>query len=238
MYKPNISDRDNNIIDGLIDEYKDMLIDYTIRNNNDFYIRELIELDLEAKNILRKKKSDKRKMKIYNMMMSIGILYTMLGVMTYILLNYESMIRKGSISVVISLLGILIVISVYMLKTLESIIPINKYMKNNLKTNKVENLYYNKYKLVDKWIEIENLSNLILINKNSNSNIMHMPIQRQIKLLEEEGYLGISDIEKIRTVLALRNKIVHGKDEKIDIINIKTEMNYADEIINKLKKEL
>lgn len=203
--KYNISNKNlASIIDELGEEYKDLLIEKLLSDNNYFdadsiSLSELIKLDIHTKASLRNDKKSKRD-KMLSLISLVGILYILFGLLFFIInsLNYSSYKENyiTTIAVIISIMGMIVS---FLSLVMKSVLNNSPSKKNN------STLLL--YETINKWKEIEAL--IYQLNPDSEK----MSLRTMINNLLQNKIISQEDNDTILKLLKTRNKIVHATTE-------------------------
>ncbi|TGK82983.1 hypothetical protein EHQ24_08145 [Leptospira noumeaensis] len=190
-------------------DYKDLIVaheDFKKRNS--------------VKSIQKERKS--------NLLLFTGMLYVVIGLLTYSYSNFE--IGPNNLGIIISIFGIIIAFSSVTLN----------FLKNDifLLTSKRIEKKIDKFEIINKWNKIETLTNAFLYNKKiakSVENNIHLPLSKKINILYENQYINKEDIINYQTILKARNNIVHSSNLDIDEKELRNLLEKADNIIEILE---
>lgn len=227
-YKSKLQEGTLTILNNLSEEYKNLLIEKALINNNlrrveDILPEDLININEDFRSSVNVNNFKTKRERSISLIKLVGLMYGAFGFWLYIYtnLNIENSYQK--ISFILIGLGLF----AYFLASSLDVLSIRK--KQSFKFEKK----VNEYKLVEKWNEIESLSySIINIEENNSINI---PISKVINLLYKEGMLDIKDVENYKDVLVLRNNIVHTTEKRINQEQINEGLEKAESIITKLK---
>lgn len=220
------------IVDELGEEYKDLLVEHVLDDMRETDIdlinpMDLICLDVEIKSSLRMNKRDQQKNKMFSLISVLGITYAILGLMLLMWreikesMQYDTMMLM---SFVLIFIGLFVALYSLMFKNIIKLKEKNYYKETS------QEIY--SYQIVDKWKEIEALVRELTPEEGK---ISLLPM---IENLEQNRIISDKDVEYIKQLLSVRNKIVHIREYEntLSAEEKKKIILQADKIINKLKK--
>lgn len=191
------------VINELGEEYKDLLIekllnDYQTTDIDSLPISELLKLDVSIKEKLVQNKQFEKRKRLYNLLASLGLIYSMLGIF---LLFFQELERSFSTEPMnmLALSFIMIGLFVYLYSLTFKNITLKRRAYHSTKSN-----FQNGYELVSLWKELEGL-----MIQLSPDNTPSSP-SKLIQYLLENNFISIKDEDSIRTLLKLRNETVHS----------------------------
>lgn len=222
--------------DGLnqtVQEIADLILEKAIQKarvsntfDKEISLREIIEAKNEilSQNEILVRKQNKRR-RIVQLLAITGCIYTMFGMMFYIIQNYNYDITKD-FGLIISLIGI----SITIISLFYFIVSANKIQHSfdeiqKMKKNILE------YEIINKWRIIELLGTKLMI-KHGISNSKAKSINFIVDFISNELSDTISR-DKFKKLLIARNEIVHK-----GISYSKSEINEIQDIANDIIKEL
>lgn len=191
------------VVNELGEEYKDLLIekmlnDYQTTDIDNLPVSELLKLDVSIKERLVQNKQFEKRKRLYNMLASLGLMYSMLGIF---LLFFQELKRSLStepmnmLALAFIMLGLFVSFYSIMLKNI--ILKRRTY-------HPAKNDSQNGYELVSLWKELEGIMiQLSPDNTPSSPSIL-------IQYLLENDFISEKDENSIRTLLRLRNETVHS----------------------------
>lgn len=191
------------IVDELGEEYKDLLIekmlnDYQTSDIDSLPISEMLKLDISIKEKLVQNKQFEKRKHFYNLLTSLGLVYSMLGIF---LLFFQEIGRSFStepmnmVALSFIMLGLLVSFYSLILKNVSSKRKIYHATKND---------FQNGYEFVSLWKELEGL-----MIQLSPYNTPSSP-SKLIQYLLENNFISGKDENCIKTLLKLRNETVHS----------------------------
>jgi hypothetical protein len=191
------------VVNELGEEYKDLLIekmldDYQTTDIDSLPISELLKLDVSIKERLVENKQFKKRKRLYNLLASLGLVYSMLGIF---LLFFQELERSFSTEpmnmLALSFIMIGLFVSFYgiMLKNITLKRRSYRHVKND---------FQNGYEFVSLWKELEGL-----MIQLSPDNTLSSP-SKLIQYLSENKFISEKDESSIKTLLKLRNETVHS----------------------------
>ncbi|MGK0468179.1 hypothetical protein [Clostridium sp.] len=198
----------------LAEEYKEMLIKSLL--NDDAFTgnidkRRIIEKDREIKNLINKNKRETKTERYYKILTIVGLIYTIMGAILYVFTNYkfnEFNNNNDLLSMLIMIVGIAVVALSYIMKILKLDFKILKRKKDNRTNTKSEIIETQKYIILDRWVQFENLSRSIA--KKLDFQNQDNRISTLIRYLTTNTIIDAKDKEVVTSVLKYRNEIVHG----------------------------
>ncbi|MFA2569437.1 hypothetical protein ABR775_06155 [Bacillus cereus] len=219
------------ILDNLSEEYKKLLVEKALVNNNlkrteDILPRDLMILNEEFKRSLNMNKYNPKRERSIKLIKLVGMLYTIIGIWLYIYTNISVENSMQKISVLFAGIGVLTTVLAYFYGFYVDQLSIRKKQYFELGPE-------NEYKLVQKWNEIEKLSYLIINKENDVSD--NVPITKVFNILFNKKILNDKDMESYKYILSLRNNIVHSTEKTINNDQIIEGLKKAESIITKLK---
>lgn len=189
------------VVNELGEEYKDLLIekmlnDYQTTDIDSLPISELLKLDVSIKEKLVQNKQFEKRNRFYNLLTSLGLAYSMLGIL---LLFFQELERSFSTEPMNMLSFALIIIGLFVsfYGLLFKDVTLKRRAYHPTKNE-------NGYELVSLWKELEGL-----MIQLSPDNTPSSP-SRLIQYLLENNFISDKDENSIRTLLKLRNEIVHN----------------------------
>lgn len=222
----------NNKIEKYLDElsleYKELLFKELIERSpslEELSISELLRIDSEIKKPLLEKSITRRKRKLS----IVGLTYIYLGICMLLIsfvikrisVNTELYMLFILLSVIIIISGGLSIVFSYLLTDKKS----NKRIQND--TSKVKLM---QYEIITTWRTIEGLYNDI----NPENNVRK--IGDIISGLHNNGVINQSDVEILKSLIIMRNVVVHSSEVKYTIQEMEKLLNESERIINKIKK--
>ena len=220
----------NDILDELGEEYKNLLIEKTLSQHEEYNIDNinlstLIRLDEKAKESLVSNERKKKRDRILAMFAILGLLYSLLGVIFLFYYQYRELFNIDPINKILLsaiALGLLLSCLSIMMRS----IPFSSHYKS-----KDTSKYFN-YKIINTWKKIEGL--LVELTPAEEN----MSLNNMISNLMEIKLLSSSDASTIKKVLNLRNQIVHldNIEKEYTTNEIQALLRDADNIIKKLDK--
>lgn len=219
------------ILDNLSEEYKKLLVEKALVNNNlkrteDILPRDLMILNEEFKRSLNMNKYNPKRERSIKLIKLVGMLYTIIGIWLYIYTNISVENSMQKVSVLLAGIGALTTVLAYFYGFYVDQLSIRKKQYFELGPE-------NEYKLVQKWNEIEKLSYLIINKENDVSD--NVPITKVFNILFNKKILSDEDMESYKYILSLRNNIVHSTEKTINNDQIIEGLKKAESIITKLK---
>lgn len=222
------------IIDELGEEYKDFLVEYILDKTGQIDAdqinpSDLIRLDVETKQTLRKDQSLHRNNRMLSLISLIGIMYALVGLMLMMLSELRGRIQNDTllmISVVLIFLGLFV--------ALFSLI-----YRNAIRTRRTSPHYLlrqkreiSQYEIVNKWKEIEALIHELTPNEAA------LSLSSMIQDLRKTNIISEQDLQTIQCLLDLRNQVVHGSGESQNLsqAELRSILIESDRIISKMKK--
>lgn len=219
------------IVDELGEEYKDLLIEYMLDDMNEAEIdlinpMDLICLDVEVKSNLRMNKRNQQKNKMFSMISILGIAYASLGVALMLWREIQKSIQYDMMtmmSYILIFIGLSVSLYSLMFKNI-----LNLKEKNY--KGKKQSIY--SYEIVDKWKEIETL-----IRELTPGDDM-ISLSTMIENLRMNKIISGKDVEIIKQLLNIRNKIVHinGYGNTLSEKQKRDNLLQANKVITKLRK--
>lgn len=191
------------VVNELGEEYKDMLIEkmlneYHTTDIDSLPISELLKLDVSIKERLVQNKQFEKRKRFYNLLASLGLMYSMLGIF---LLFFQELKRSFStepmnmLALSFIMMGLFVSFYGIMLKNLT--LKRRSY-------SPAKNDSQNGYELVSLWKELEGL-----MIQLSPDNTPSSP-SKLIQYLSENNFISEKDKNSITTLLKLRNETVHS----------------------------
>lgn len=198
------------VIDELGEEYKDLLIekllnDYQTTDIDTLSVSELLKLDVNIKERLVQNRQIEKKRRLYYMMTSVGIMYSLLGVFLLFFQEFRYSFTNepfNMIALIMIILGLFI--------SMFSIIVRNSPQTQRRYTNPKDKTLFN-YEIISLWKELEGLMIQLApdISMTSSTNL--------IRFLVENNFISDSDENTIKSLLKLRNQAVHSNSPILDI---------------------
>ena len=189
-------------------------------------LRNLIRLDVSAKERLREDKKEHTKNKVLYLSSLMGLIYALLGLMLLMIGGYQLDLQDNSV-----VLMSFVLISIGLLTTVFSTL-FRTVLKTKQRNSPNHTKTISPYEVVDRWKEIEAL--IIQLNPNKDRMSLHSMISN----LHEVGILSEQDSETINELLLARTAIVHTR--KADLMlspkELRMRLIEAEEIISRLKK--
>lgn len=191
------------VVNELGEEYKDLLIekmlnDYQTTDIDSLPVSELLKLDVSIKEKLVQNKQFEKRKRFYNLLASLGLVYSMLGIF---LLFFQELERSFSTEpmnmLALSFIMIGLFVSFYGLMLKNVTLKRRAY-------HPTKNDSQNGYEFVSLWKELEGL-----MIQLSPDNTPSSP-SRLIQYLLENNFISSKDENSIRTLLQLRNETVHS----------------------------
>lgn len=217
-------------LDELADEYKELIYKKLIEDNkgvDELSISKLLRIDSEIKKPLVEK-SDRRK-HLLNLMVITGVCYAVVGLCMFLFYSMRNTYDSVEfVSLLVTLLGILIaLVSAFLPKVLpgERVSINSKYGSEKIK-EQIE------YQIVTIWRDFEGITNDLTERNTSNSK------DTPIDILKSNNLIGEDEISCLRALLKLRNTVVHGNTDSIDIAESRNVLNKCSVILAKLEKIL
>jgi ribosomal protein S17E len=215
----------------LADEYKNLLYKKFIENSkghDELSVSELLRLDNEIKRPLTERKNNRRKA-IYKIAL-IGLLYSFIG-----LLMFTYYYTKGNIKIshveITSLIVIFTGLSILLLSFL--LLKISPNLSSKIRINDKSNDNSQiEYQIVTMWRNIEGITNELASANTSTRG--DTPIDE----LKFNELIHGDEIDSLKELLSLRNKIINGGNGSIDFSNSFDVVEKCNGILNKLKKIL
>lgn len=191
------------VVNELGEEYKDLLIekmldDYQTTDIDSLPISELLKLDVSIKERLVENKQFKKRKRLYNLLASLGLVYSMLGIF---LLFFQELERSFSTEPMNMLALSFIMIGLFV--SFYGIMLKNITLKRR-SYRQVKNDFQNGYEFVSLWKELEGL-----MIQLSPDNTLSSP-SKLIQYLSENKFISEKDESSIKTLLKLRNETVHS----------------------------
>lgn len=193
----------NLLLNELGEEYKDLLIekmlnDYQTTDIDNLPISELLKLDVSIKENLVQDKQLEKKKRIYTMLSSIGLMYSLLGIFLLFFQEFKYSFSEEPLNMLA-----LILIMMGLFISFYSILIKNLVIKRKTYTS-IRNNTNNNYEYVSLWKELEGL-----MIQLSPDNIPSSP-SKLIQYLVTNNFISSEDENAIRTLLRLRNEAVHS----------------------------
>jgi len=218
-------------LDELACEYKELLYKKLIEDNkglDELRISELLYLDSEIKKPLTRNRNSFIKF-LYKSAL-IGVLYIIIGFVWFLYINVDSKlgVREFMPLLIIFMGVLLLILSLFVYK-----IRLNKNEFTRTKEVILEkDIKQIRYQIVAMWRDIEGIASDLI---SDNAAIQgSTPIEK----LKSDELINDEEINSLRELLSLRNKIVHGGIASIDISNSFDVIKKCNDILNKLKKIL
>ncbi|NRT75134.1 hypothetical protein [Clostridium beijerinckii] len=235
-YKNTFLDEEiNKVLDGLAVEYKELLIEYIMDENRyrsleNISIRDIVDADNGIKKIMTEKKSQRRIDKYLKMTLSVGLMYSIIGIFLYIITSTNLMLDNNTrLSMTITMVGLLVVAITLLFKEFP--------FKTRLlfrRDRENEKQFVDKYEIIEKWNEIEKLSYELTHNDLQENN--YVPIGRVISKMVVDGIITEEDRQIMKGILNIRNSIVHPNKNEILGSDLIEGIRAAEKIINKLNR--
>jgi uncharacterized protein YutE (UPF0331/DUF86 family) len=217
----------------LADEYRELLYKRLIENNKGFdelSISELLRLDNEIKKPLIERRNSR--INILYRVMFMGILYIIIGFFWFLYVNMDMAIRLDSrelAPLLIMFMGVTIsLLSFFVYK-----IRLNKNRGTRTKNFNLEkDISFVEHKIITMWRDIDGIASDLT---SDNTEIQdYTPIDK----LKSDELINGEEINSLKELLSLRNKIMHERNEPIDFSNSFDVIEKCNGILNKLKKIL
>lgn len=191
------------LLNELGEEYKDLLVekmlkDYQTTDIDNLPISELLKLDVSIKGHLVQNNQIEKKKRIYNMFVSIGLIYTLLGIFLLFFQEFRYSFSEepmNMLALILIMTGLFVSFYGMLLKNLVIKRKTYTVLRNN--TN-------NEYEYVSLWKELEGL-----MIQLSPDNIPSSP-SKLIQYLSDNNFISSKDEDSIRNLLKLRNEAVHS----------------------------
>lgn len=222
------------VLNELTDEYKQLLINNIMDENNyntlqSINIRDIINMDNRLKNIMLKKKSQRKKDKITKLMLYMGILYSVIGILFYFTTSRKIILDTNEeIAVIITVAGLLVIMISFLYKDLSL-----SNLRNAKADSRNERTFVDSFEIVQKWSEIEGIA--YKITKYDSMENKYVPLRKVIDEMTTKNFITEDDKQKIKGILSVRNSVVHNRENKMTNNDTLKKMTEADEIIEKLK---
>ncbi len=191
------------IVDELGEEYKDLLIekmlnDYQTTDIDSLPISEMLKLDVSIKEKLVQNKQFEKRKHFYNLLTSLGFVYSILGIFLLFLQELERSFSTEPMNILaLSLIMFGLLVSFYGL-ILKNVSPKRRTYHST------KNDIQNGYEFVSLWKELEGL-----MIQLSPDNTLSSP-SKLIQYLLENNFISSKDENCIKTLLKLRNETVHS----------------------------
>ena len=223
------SKRFNIILDELAEEYKDLLIEATLKQNNEIDIEninisELTKIDIDTKEHLKNRIRNNRIDKTSVLISLIGMIYALFGFMLILVSENSNHIsdNMSSVAIICIFFGFIIAI-------IGVIIKIFFKNKKNIVNKNVDIDY--EFQLINKWRIVEGL-----IYQVSPQNDK-LSLKSMINNLEQSKILSKDDLKTLNVLMYYRNKILHNAFGEIEYSeDIKILLDDTQKLIDKLSK--
>lgn len=198
------------IIDELGEEYKDLLIEkllnyYQTSDIETLPISELLKLDVNIKERLIQNKQIEKKKHIYSMIASIGVMYSIAGIFLLFFQEFKYSFSNEPISLLA-----FVMIMVGLLVSMYSLFIRNLSLRRRSYSSPKDKSMYN-YEIISLWKELEGL-----MVQLSPDNHITSP-SKLTDYLVNNNFISENDKNTVKSLLNLRNQIVHCTQSTIDI---------------------
>ena len=218
------------VLNDLGEEYKDLLLETTLRKNNEIDINnvsisELRKIDFEIKDRLKKQTKKSNSMNISFLISLLGMVYSMCGLLFLVLSIYDKSFENTELSNY----AILFVVSGIIIALLSS--ATRKLTNTILKKAKSKNISNYEIQIINKWNTIEEL---VYQLSPQHKNLSLKSIFNQ---LEQLNILSKEELKTLNNLIYHRNIVVHDRFKSIDDSEQITQLlKDVQKIIDKLSK--
>ena len=226
------SDKLDRYLDELSSEYRALLFEELIKRSNSvdkLSVSDLLRLDDEVKKHLRSdyiKVQRKRRILLY-----LGLSYILFGCFFYIisqLINHDDIIFSTE-----SIMSLLLCFSGLVVSIISAVVPFSTMSKTNSKKSPSEEpSSLVEYDIIKKWREIEGLTNDFAIDQKLTTP------KSAIEYLSQNLFIDKAELDVLRSLLRLRNSIIHSADLPCSYANAREIITAADKILSKLRNVL
>ena len=220
----------NIILDELAEEYKNLLIETALNQNQEFdveniSISDITKIDIETKERLKNRSRNNRINRISHLISSLGLVYSLFGLMLIMVSEAGNDFTDNplsSVAIICVFLGFIIAIVGLMTKMLLN----NKKSKISKKS-----IMDYEIQIINKWRIIEG----IIYQTTPNND--KLSLRSMINNLEQSKIISKEDVKLLNSLMFYRNKILHNAPGEVKYNDeIKTILDDAQELIEKLSK--
>lgn len=235
--KTHLSEKDEILLNILADEYKELLIQSIMEEKGymtNIDIRKLVDKDREVKQAFKRKLKNEKKERFYRLLSAAGLMYTVIGILMIALVSIKrfNFSTIDTVAFLATLTGVAITAMSYVFRVMQVDLNVFKISSNVYRDEEYNQ--WEKYKIVDRWIEFEEIFIEILLKEGIDKRTI--PTSETIKLLVRKKYINEQDAEKIIELLKIRNSIVHGIENNYNFKEIDKIIENSDYLILKLRK--
>lgn len=175
-------------------------------------------------------KETKRKTTVNKIILILGILYGIVGISIFFVINKENIEpllsdQINKVPILISIVGVIM----SLITSISILLNVNEHKSINKRKVAIK-----RFEMIDKWKQIENLGNSVIKINSQESG--YMPLSKVISKMYTDGYINDEDIIQIKRILNVRNSIVHSTVNDSASLDISEEIKIANKIIKKLKR--
>lgn len=224
--------RINAILDEFADEYKNLLVEAVLTQEQDFdidniNISEIAKIDIEVKERLKNRGKNKKINKISRMIYSLGIVYSLFGLMLIIISEADKGYANNpwsNVAIICVFLGLITAIIGLMTKV------ILRSKETHIRKRSIVDY---EIQIINKWRILEGIIYEIF-PKNDKLSLRSM-----LSSLEQTKIISKEDYKTLNSLMYYRNKILHTppgkvKCDEITHEEIRSLLNAAQDLIDKL----
>lgn len=225
---PITNKRVNIVLDELADEYKNLLVEAVLVQQNEFNtenisLSEIVKIDMELKERLKNRSRNHRINKISYITTMIGIIYSLIGVMFLTITPLNGTFHDSAyfpISIICIFVGFIVAIIGLMVKVLSH---------NKITAIKKKIAMDYEVQIINTWRIVEELIRQIAPRNDV------MSLRSMINYLEQSSIITKEDIKIIYSLMHCRNDIMHNSlKEKTDTEEVRILLDRAHELVRKL----
>lgn len=227
--KYQISNRKFNIIlEELAEEYKELLIEAALTQNNEIDIEnisisELTKIDSETKERLKNRSRNRRINRMSDLISMTGLLYSLFGLMLIMVSSNENRFLDSTLStmaIICVFIGFIIALIGMIMK------PVLSNKKSVINRRQI---FDYEFQVINKWRILEGI-----IYQISPEND-RLSLKSMINNLEQSKLISKDDMKTLSLLMNVRNRIVHRSYGEVEFTEeIKDVLENAQKLIDKL----
>lgn len=214
-------------LDDAAEEYKKLLLKKLIedsRDIGDISVNNLVTLDEKIKVPLRNRLENR-----YSRFQLLGLLYVNIGLMLLLfsfIYNSDYLYSRDHIILIMSIVLIFLGVYIYLFTLLFKNLKLRRRYNLEKSNVSLDSLIISQYRRLE------------YILKEYIPNALEKSIQIALKELKGKNIITEEELILLRDFIGLRNQFVHYRDDAVDYYNSFKVICCADEVINRLEKEV